>query len=1537
MTVKLAVVENDSRHILPTVHNIYLSNTLFRFVSHEMPGRRRSSSLDGTLLRKRRAIARRRQPQHDAQHAQDDNDPEENQIGPLQQNLQVDVPENDPAPNDHDNAAEVAPENAAAPNGYNNAAEDAPRQQEVDAQQEGVQLQDHTYAGPHRRQLPRGRRRQNVPAQQMFIGRRFPPEVDLFSVGLMDKTCTFCHALRFKDEPSNCCHKGKIVLPPSPPYPPELKDLFTKNDAPSKNFREHIRQFNSAMAFASFGAQAASPPGRGPYTFRLHGQIYHRTGSLHPADGTPPSYSQLYIIEGDQAVEERMRFRENQPCRRDVMAMLTTILDRINPYAAAYKQMQQVEQAQMQAAADNNDVPSTVTMYFRRGNDQRRYNDPRNDEVAAIFVSNDGAPPIDRDIVVHPKNEPPRQISYMSANIDPMVYPIFFPYGEYGWQHGMQHDPDHRTAKRTKVTLLQFYAHRLAFRDTFSPIFHGGKLFQQYVVDAYVRTEAARLHFIRMKQQEFRVELYQGLMDHINSRAEQQQLTPGKIVVLPSSFQGSPRAMQQSFQDAMAIVSKFGRPDLFLTFTCNPRWKDIVDALSAGQRAEHRPDIVARVFKKYLDELIKDIREGHVLGVPIAFVFVIEFQKRGLPHCHLLIILDDASKLRIPADIDSVICAEIPDPAAQPELHEIVKTSMVHGPCGALNKRSPCMSEDKCTKDYPKEFHEDTSMAVNGYPHYRRRDNGRTIKVGLHEVDNTWIVPYNPYLTKKFKAHINLEACTSIKSVKYLFKYVYKGYDCANVEVSEKSELNHDEVSAFVDARYVSAPEAYWRLSEYNMHKQSHAIVRLPVHLPRQQPVYFTEGNHQAAVEAAAEGDTMLTSYFKVNAAEPTEYCYSEFPNHFVYDTSRKRWKPRKRGGDSIIPRLYSVSPRDSERYCLRLLLHHVPGATCYEDIRRVEGETVHTFKEACILRHLLSDDREWHHALQEASHFQMPAQLRSLFATICLHCEPTNAMQLWEDHKEAMTEDIIHSQQISVQAAEQQALRDIDAILGQSGMSCSDFGLPNIEEAIPIDLADEYDIAREEIQANLQMAKLNADQRNMVDLIMGDLDEIRNGQDPKCRAYFLDGPGGSGKTMVYNTLIAYFRSQVVHVAPSAWTGIAGTLLTGGRTCHSLFKLPVPILDTSVCHVSPTSTHATYLRSITMFIIDEASMVPVHALSAIDNMLRDISGQDVPFGGKIFLLGGDFRQVLPVVPRKPRTVIVENCIKSSPLWSQFKVVKLTKNMRAGQDEQEFAKWVLAVGNGELELPADEAVPGSIQIPIACNIVHGDIVDDVFPDVTDSRAIANTVILTPTNENLLMLNDAVMKKMPGYSKQYLSADKAICDDEQEAQNYPIEFLNSLTPSGMPPHRLILKSGAIIMLLRNLDLKKGLCNGTRLILHRLHEHVLDAEILTGAFKGDRVLIPRIKLAPSDINLPFTLERIQFPIRLSYSMTINKAQGQTFDKVGVYLLSPVFSHGQLYVAFSRARSFDTIFVKVCQTTTQGQFGGKTITQNVVFKEIL
>ncbi|XP_064641932.1 ATP-dependent DNA helicase PIF1-like [Lineus longissimus] len=218
-----------------------------------------------------------------------------------------------------------------------------------------------------------------------------------------------------------------------------------------------------------------------------------------------------------------------------------------------------------------------------------------------------------------------------------------------------------------------------------------------------------------------------------------------------------------------------------------------------------------------------------------------------------------------------------------------------------------------------------------------------------------------------------------------------------------------------------------------------------------------------------------------------------------------------------------------------------------------------------------------------------------------------------------------------------------------------------------------------------------------------------------------------------------------------------------------------------------------------------------------------------------------------------------------------------------------------MGNRQLD-NAHPDIPHSIRIPKECTIVKDNITDNVFQNLQDPRILTNTVILTPTNDHALRMNDTITRKLPGTPKTYASADRVICKDEEEAQQYPLEFLNSLTPTGMPPHRLILKPGVIVMLLRNLDIRRGLCNGTRLIVRQLHTHVIDAEILTGANKGDYVLIPRIKLAPSDVNLPFILERTQFPLKVSYCMTINKAQGQTFDKLGIFLPQSVFIHEQL-----------------------------------------
>ena len=356
--------------------------------------------------------------------------------------------------------------------------------------------------------------------------------------------------------------------------------------------------------------------------------------------------------------------------------------------------------------------------------------------------------------------------------------------------------------------------------------------------------------------------------------------------------------MQQNYQDAMAIVRKYGEPGLFITFTCNPRWKEIEEQLFPGQTPFDRPDLIARVFKLKLNELINDIIKKHIFGRTVAHIFVIELQKRGLTHSHVLIIMANENKPRDSSTIDRVVSSEIPDPLQCPRLYEMVKSHMIHSPCGILNKKSPCMEDGKCAKDFPKEFRNETAPNKDGYPRYRKRDNGIIVKMGKYEINNRWVVPYNSYLLMKHDAHVNVEVCATVKSIKYLFKYVYKGHDCANVnlgrsvpdEVTSSKALECDEIKAHLDARYVSAPEAVWRLLEFPLHDKSHSIVRLAVHLQNMRLVYFSEGDELDALDRAATKDTTLTAWFKLNrdCSDARVYLYHDIPNHFVFDRDYK-------------------------------------------------------------------------------------------------------------------------------------------------------------------------------------------------------------------------------------------------------------------------------------------------------------------------------------------------------------------------------------------------------------------------------------------------------------------------------------------------------------------------------------------------------------------------------------------------------------------------------------------------------------------------
>ncbi|WVZ82292.1 hypothetical protein U9M48_029572 [Paspalum notatum var. saurae] len=800
-------------------------------------------------------------------------------------------------------------------------------------------------------------------------------------------------------------------------------------------------------------------------------------------------------------------------------------------------------------------------------------------------------------------------------------------YPERSYYGGPEHECPHCGAVfwfQERVKSLSHVAQRkIVYFDADDSDETKRKLSDQIVVDAYSTIEGSRLKFIADHQKELRSESVQGIADAID-RGLISADSVGFRVIVPPSFTGGRRYHVMNYQDAMAICRVYGPPDLFVTFTCNTKWREIVDALrfEPGQQPCDRSDLIVRVFHMKVDEFIADIREGRTFGPILAVLYTVEFQKRGLPHIHCLVWLADGSKEFSASVVDKFICAEIPDVNTDSLGYALVDEFMMHGPCGDDNKKCPCMKDNKCSKNFPKSFQDETIVDDFGFTIYKRRDDGRRVVKNGIALDNRNVVPYNMHLLKKYNAHINVEWCNKSNMIKYLFKYVTKGSDRARLyfEVIAKTSNGSpgpqlappNEIQEYIDARYLSSCEALWRAFEYDIHFRVPPVERLSVHLPGLNHVRYEPGaNLEALLASPAAKSTMLTEWFEANSKH-------EEARHLTY------W-------------LYFT-----DDMCRRL-----------------------------------------RDALGNPNYIIPHEQIMSLL------------------------------------------IQNLTNVFANSGGNINDYDLPRLAEYSVImcenrlinDELDPEPLALSMHAASL-VAQLNDDQRNVYDMITG---------------------------------------------------------------------------------------------------------------------RVLSGSS----GFFFVCG-----------------------------------------------------------------------------------HGG---------TASRAI-----VCPNNVTVDEINDYVVSLLPGDSVHYFSCDTISKSSEHIPDFdvlYPTEFLNSIDANNFPSHKLVLKKGATVMLLRNLNQNMGLCNGTRLLVTQLGQRLLQCVLLTGSNVGEVVFIPRIALNTTDVKWPFTLQRRQFPVRICYAMTINKSQGQTLSRVGLYLKKPVFTHGQFYVAVSRSTSRSGLRILI--ENDDGSCGSQT--RNVVYQEVL
>ena len=385
------------------------------------------------------------------------------------------------------------------------------------------------------------------------------------------------------------------------------------------------------------------------------------------------------------------------------------------------------------------------------------------------------------------------------------------------------------------------------------------------------------------------------------------------------------------------------------------------------------------------------------------------------------------------------------------------------------------------------------------------------------------------------------------------------------------------------------------------------------------------------------------------------------------------------------IGRIYYAQPTSGEKYYLRMLLNTVKGCRSYEEIRTVDGVVHPTFKSACYALGLLNDDKEWDDCIKEASHWASAPQMRQLFCTILLFCEVTDPAKLWQTNWELLSKDIqrrqrriFNFQTVELNSAQIKSLllAEIEQLLTKGGKSLKDFpGMPLPDSSVLQDLNNRlvneelnYDKDSLRIEHMKLLHKLNQDQRMAFDVI------IESVNDNLGKLIFVDGYGGTGKTFLWKAVTTKLRSEGKIVLAVASSGIAALLLQGGRTAHSRFHIPLKITNESTCNIKQGTFLAELIKKTSLIIWDEAPMTHKHCFEALDKSLRDIlrftneDAEHSPFGGMTVVLGGDFRQILPVIPKGKREHIISASIKRSYLWKNFEEYRLKENMRLNSSE-----------------------------------------------------------------------------------------------------------------------------------------------------------------------------------------------------------------------------------------------------------------------------
>ena len=1389
-----------------------------------------------------------------------------------------------------------------------------------------------------------------------------------FAAGAKNIPCPKCSALMFMDECNNvndvikkgksheftlCCSNGAVNVPQSPRIAQEFKDTVLNHAG------NHLPMLNANVAFAGVNSYKAECPGK-QYGFKILGP-YDRIICTNLM--ASPTFAGIYIYDADEQIRMRNALQSKLPAddliSLPILTFVTKYLMDNNPYAVTLR---------LAAAEPHRPVTllSSVMYHMRSPLSQ-------GGEVAALFPMDGisrshfavttlkGNRIQDGNPIVLNINEPSIQsktqrIDYDHASYDALRFPILFPTGVYGWNRSFQ-----AVGRDRRVSMREYYCYMLQDRPYENNLLlQGNRLLQEYIVDAAAKIEDSEMKFQALHQKELRSDTYDSI-----KRAQQDGYTGtlghlfSKPQVMSKSMRNSPAQKAAKYKDFVAAFRYHAGVDAFVTITANPNWPEVLSALKPGFSPEDRQDIINRVFKIKLNKAIKAIHDG-MLGDQRCVAYVIEFQKRGLPHAHIAIAFKDEWKIKSGKEVDLMVSAEIPDPKKHPKLNKIVLQNNIHVCNSNANDPTSCIENGICKKGFPFDLRNDTILVDSSYPLYRRRNNHPSTiekKGRLINVTDARVVPYNPALSLLLNCHCNIQACSQIFQFKYFFKYFTKNaeaqifYPNDPVKTDQKKAAfiqvknsihDDDEINRYKIGRFIGSSDALWSIMGFELYYLSQPVLMMPIDLPDTQTVYIRDNVFIGKYER-----TMLTAFFEINASHgdmplafsPTkrvkDLLYQEMPEHFQWVNGNKMWSARVRqthNGDVCqIARLQIPSTTQHEKWALWLLLRHSPGPKAYEDL--LNGAP--SFMAACGNRGLLINDSEYKIYMADVVAVEMPRKCRQIFADLLCSVMVPNPWDLWEQFAQELSEDFIHEQrhlgETVVQSCKKHALWCINVCLINQGSSLNAFKFP-LDSYCPSQLFQRSIVKQTKIicQAAAPFADEDKQALNEEQMLFFEAVErsLQCKQTKDAKLLLLQAPGGTGKTHTLNLVIRNLLHKGIKVAVTSSTGISATALIGGQTVHSAFNAGIIVPDEGCSFaVSPSSALAAEWAQIDVLIIDEVMglnrrMVEAIAMTLQSNVFVDNDERlgMGPFCGITVIVTGDPRQQLPISPGSSMATLISLCIHSSYLFQYFEKHHLIKNVRIhhsisfmhdDETHQKLQEWILMVGDGvkqKNDLIIDDAHFVRIPRQFYCGDDIHHLTDRIYGDITSQTIdgaesfFADKIILSPLYRDVQIINNIMIQKFSNIGAEMITLTS---NDMITGKYGDEEIANEYSASCFPEHKLTLFVGCPVMVLRKYSGQVD--NGDRAVVDSIASYRLGLRMLTGTRKGQIVHLPRVMFKPSREDMRMEMQRLQFGVVVSFAITVSKSQSCGFKRVGIWLNDHFFAHGHLYLAMSRLQVSD------------------------------